>query len=425
MWNNHKKEVHIMDKLTIKECYEEVLEIMHSKNYSESTLKSYEGMFTDFFIYCQNKGISYFDEVLAIKYANELTGLELKDLAQDNKPTGKYIILLRALRILSNYSTNRIFMPKFSRFHDDVTDEYYKPIYDSYSNYLKNDCDYKKATLNRKDFVLRKLIEILVREDAETLNDISKSVIEKIISTFIHETPKSVTNNLGDIKQFFKFCYENNLCDKDLVQLVPEIKTPHETKISVNFSQEEVKKILDSIDKNDPLGKRDYAIISLASHLGLRAIDIINLKFQDLNWENKTLTIKQEKTAINVTLPLLNDVGWSLIDYIKSARPKINSDYIFLRHKSPYEPFNSTSAMTNIFTRRIHNAGIKIPRDCRYGIHSLRHTLGTLLLEKETSLITIAQILGHQSIHSTETYIKVNMKGLEECPIDPERVFDK
>ncbi len=414
-----------MDKLTIKECYEEVLNIMHSKNYSECTLKIYEGMFTDFFIYCQSKGIIYFDEILAIKYANELTGLELKDLAQDDKPTGKYIILLRALRILSEYSTNKIFMPRFSRFHDDVNDEYYKSIYDSYINYLKNDCDYKKSTLKRKDYILRKLIEILVRENIKSLNNISKGVIEKVVSTFIHETPKSVTKNLGDIKQFFKFCYENNLCDKDLVQLIPEIKTPHETKISINFTQEEVKKILDLIDRNDPSGKRDYAIICLASHLGLRAIDIINLKFQDINWENKTLTITQEKTATNVTLPLLNDVGWSLIDYIKSARPKINSDHVFLRHNSPFGPFDNTSALTAIFTKRLHNAGIRILKDKRCGIHSLRHTLGTLLLEKETSLTTIAQILGHKSVHSTETYIKVNMKGLEECPIDPERVFNK
>lgn len=414
-----------MDKLTIKECYEEVLKIMRSKNYNETTLKVYESIFTDFFIYCQNKGVIYFDEILAIKYANELTGLELKDLVQDNKPTEKYIILLRALRILSEYSTNRIFMPRFSRFHDDVKDKYYKPIYDLYINYLKNDCDYKKSTLKRKDFILRKLIEILVREDIKTLDSISKGVVEKIVATFIHETPKSVTHNLGNIKQFFRFCYENNLCNKDLVQLVPEIKTPHEAKISANFTQEEVKKILDSIDKNDPLGKRDYAIVSLASYLGLRAIDIINLKFQDLNWKNKTLTITQEKTAINVTLPLLNDVGWPLIDYIKSARPKIDSDYVFLKHTVPFEPFSSTSALTSIFTKRLHNAGIKISKDRRHGIHSLRHTLGTLLLEKETSLITIAQILGHQSVHSTETYIKVNMKGLEECPIDPERVFDR
>ena len=77
-----------------------------------------------------------------------------------------------------------------------------------------------------------------------------------------------------------------------------------------------------------------------------------------------------------------------------------------------------------IFTRRLRDSGIKIISGKKYGIHSLRHTLGTLLLEKETSLPMISQILGHQSIKSTETYLKLNMNELSKCPIDPDRVFD-
>ena len=78
----------------------------------------------------------------------------------------------------------------------------------------------------------------------------------------------------------------------------------------------------------------------------------------------------------------------------------------------------------NIFTFRIHNAGLRIPRGKNCGIHSLRHTLGSILLEKETPLPIISQILGHQSIKSTSTYLRLNMKGLAECPIDPDKVFN-
>lgn len=72
----------------------------------------------------------------------------------------------------------------------------------------------------------------------------------------------------------------------------------------------------------------------------------------------------------------------------------------------------------------MHDAKLNIGRNRRCGIHSLRHTLGTALLEKETPLPVISQILGHQSIKSTETYMRINLRGLSECPIDPERVFD-
>jgi integrase len=72
----------------------------------------------------------------------------------------------------------------------------------------------------------------------------------------------------------------------------------------------------------------------------------------------------------------------------------------------------------------MHDAGLRVKRGERCGIHSLRHTLGSLMLEKETPLPVISQILGHRSIQSTETYLRINMSGLAECPIDPEKVFD-
>ena len=71
----------------------------------------------------------------------------------------------------------------------------------------------------------------------------------------------------------------------------------------------------------------------------------------------------------------------------------------------------------------MHSAGLKVKRSDKCGIHSLRHTLGTLMLEKETPLTVISQVLGHKSIQSTEVYLHINMAGLNECPIDPEKVF--
>ncbi len=180
---------------------------------------------------------------------------------------------------------------------------------------------------------------------------------------------------------------------------------------------------MDSIDKESIAGKRDYAILLLAVCLGLRSVDIANLKLSNIDWEKKMIFITQEKTSKNLTLPLLNDLGWSIIDYIKNARPQIESEYLFLEHRAPFLPL-TPSGISSIFTRRLRDSGIKIISGKKYGIHSLRHTLGTLLLEKETSLPMISQILGHQSIKSTETYLKLNMNELSKCPIDPDRVFD-
>ena len=412
-----------MNKITVKECSDSILEIMRSKNYSESSITSYRKVFTDFLFYCENKNIEYFDMMIAIEYVNSITGLKLTDLAHDGENTKKYTVLLRAMRLLGDYSTSRVFVYRFSRFANGIDNEYWKGINDNFIQYLNNDCDYKQRSIHRKQYVIKKMIDLLVFDGILSLNDINKKEIEKIISTFIHETPKSVSHNLSDLKQFFRFCYENELCSSDISKLFPVLKNAHETKISNTFKQDEVKTLLASIDKESIAGKRDYAIILLAATLGLRSIDIANLKLTNINWENKTISITQEKTAKNLTLPLLNDLGWAIIDYIKNARPKVESEYLFLEHVAPFTSLTS-SGISSIFTRRLHDAGIKIISGKKYGIHSLRHTLGTLLLERETSLPLISQILGHQSIKSTETYLKLNMDGLSKCPIDPNRVFD-
>ncbi len=414
-----------MNRLTILECADHLLEIMRTKNYSESSLESYKRIFAAFYYYSKERGKDYFEEVTAIEYANSITGLELKDLAESGKATQKYIVLLRSLRILGEYSRTRTFASRLSRFHEPVEKhEYWNHIYNSFMLHLKTDCDYKGSTIKHKELSVRKMMNILIELKVNSLEEINKSIIEIIVSSFIHESPKSVTHYLGDLRQFFQFCFDNSLSKANIVTLFPIIKTPHETKIPVSLSVDESKQLLESIDRNDPKGKRDYAILMIASHLGLRAIDIINLKLSCFDWERKLITVTQEKTNHTITLPLLNDVGWSVIDYIRNGRPNVDTDYLFIEHRAPYEKFSTSGAISSIFTRRMHDAKLNIVRGKRLGIHSLRHTLGTALLEKETPLPVISQILGHQSIKSTETYIKTNLKGLSECPIDPERVFN-
>ena len=146
-----------MQKTTIKECSDSILEIMRSKNYSESSMHAYRKIFTDFTIYCDNIGVNFFDMNVAIEYVNLITGLELTELAHDGKNTKKYIVLLSAMRLLSNYSINRLFILRFSRFVDEIENEYWKSINDKFIKYLSDNYDYKERTVNRKKYVVKKL----------------------------------------------------------------------------------------------------------------------------------------------------------------------------------------------------------------------------------------------------------------------------
>lgn len=409
--------------LTLQECADAVTDIMRSLHYRESTIKIYQKIFDDFLVYSHNAGTDNFDEMIAIEYASSITGREFRDLAIPETYDIKYVVLLRSLRILGEYTRSQTFTPRFKKFYEHFQNNpYWEAIYNRFMDYLRNDCDYTDSTITHKELTLRLTIHILIQRGISSLEEVNQDSVEYIVSQFIHDTPKSVTHRLGEMKQFFQYCFDNNLCKINLVLYIPEITSPHQAKIPASWSAEEVKQLLDSIDRSNTVGKRDYAILLLACRLGLRAVDIANLELSDLNWENKTITVRQKKTRNTITLPLLNDIGWALIDYIKNGRPETDDKRIFIRINAPFTGVG-TGTLSGIFTRRMHDAGLRVKRAEKCGIHSLRHTLGSLLLEKETPLPVISQILGHKSIQSTETYLRINMDGLNECPIDPERVF--
>ena len=81
----------------------------------------------------------------------------------------------------------------------------------------------------------------------------------------------------------------------------------------------------------------------LIARLGLRTGDVSNLQFGNLDWEHNRLTLTQHKTGLPLTLPLLEDVGLAIIDYLKFGRPASNSDAVFLSHKPPFQDFSSSS----------------------------------------------------------------------------------
>jgi Site-specific recombinase XerD len=96
------------------------------------------------------------------------------------------------------------------------------------------------------------------------------------------------------------------------------------------WDDDDIISILSCIDRGNPIGKRDYAMILLALRLGLRGSDIKGMKLCDINWEQDTITIVQQKTKESVALPLSIEVGHAIIDYLKNSQPISKQPYVFL-----------------------------------------------------------------------------------------------
>src|SRR5271157_5049751 len=182
----------------------------------------------------------------------------------------------------------------------------------------------------------------------------------------------------------------------------------------------DVARIVEAIDRDNPCGKRDYAIILLITRLGLRGVDVRRLEFADFDWPGNRLFVTQAKTSHPVQLPLLKEVGWAVIDYIRHGRPACGCPQVFVRHLAPVGPFSDQDHLHQILVRHARVAHVPVSEKRRHGMHSLRHTLATRLMEGGTPVEQIADILGHQSVQSTGVYLKSSLGLLSKCALDPD-----
>ncbi len=172
-----------------------------------------------------------------------------------------------------------------------------------------------------------------------------------------------------------------------------------EKKVFPVLPKSDIAKLLDAIDRTSIKGKRDYAVMLLGTVLGLRTCDIIALKLSDIDWLRGEIRILQSKTANPVILPLTQDVGKALQDYILNARPNSEAKEVFLRIKAPHTKLASAVTIGEIYRDCCAAAGL--PANTRF--HNLRRAPGTSMVSNEVSVYDVAQVFGDKKIDSVKT----------------------
>ena len=232
----------------------------------------------------------------------------------------------------------------------------------------------------------------------------------------IYELP-TIYHTTCVLRRALRYLYAQGIITTDLSTVVPKIRYCKKTKIPSAYSKDEIERMVNSIDRGSPRGKRDYALILLAARLGLRASDIANLTFSSFKWDKNIIEVAQQKTGEPVTLPLLNDVGEAVIDYIRYARPKSDVPFLFLKLNGPNDAMYANSIHHTVYTR-LKAAGIRIPPGKRHGPHALRHSLASALLENNVPMPVISEALGHTETESTSVYLNIDVTRLRECAVE-------
>ncbi|WP_439484114.1 site-specific integrase [Cyclobacterium plantarum] len=219
----------------------------------------------------------------------------------------------------------------------------------------------------------------------------------------------------GVIRNFLKHLHSVYPDTPDLSPIIPKVNYIRQAKLPSVYSREEIQSLLAVIDRGNPKGKRDYALMLIGARLGLRASDILGLRFDNILWNNCRIVVEQKKTGRTLELPLASEIGEAIIDYLKHGRPVSDLPYVFLSLIPPYRQMTNIT-MSTITSNYLTLAGIDTSMRKR-GTHILRHSLAAELLDKRIPINVISGTLGHSSTDSTQHYLRIDTRAMEPCAL--------
>jgi site-specific recombinase XerD len=212
------------------------------------------------------------------------------------------------------------------------------------------------------------------------------------------------------LRAFLRFLAAQGKCPPYLDRAVPAIREWKLSALPRYLEAEDVERVIASCDRNRPQDVRDRAVLLLLARLGLRAGDIVALRIDDLDWARGTVRVRG-KGKKEVCLPLPQDAGDAVLEYLQRARPRSNHERLFLCVNAPVRPFATSSVVAAIVRCAIERAGLHDPPSM--GAHLLRHSAATTLLRSGASLDTVATLLRHESSDMTAHYAKVDLALLD------------
>ena len=293
-----------------------------------------------------------------------------------------------------------------------------KPLRD-YERHCKDRRHLRPRTLAGRIRQIGQFLHFLHSRDVRKLQEMQPADVAAYIDSRQHFRPRTVSWIVTCLRQFLSFLVMRGTLRVDLSRALPTVRVVRDAAIPAVWDPEVVVKLLTAVDRSSPRGKRDYAILLLTARLGLRAGDICALRLDDLDWDAATLEITQSKTGAPLRLPVSEELGEALIDYLRFGRPKTGRREVFVKHSAPFGPFVD-GYLYDIMTRWRRAAGIELRGQRQQGLHSLRHTLATQLLRGETPIHVISAILGHASTATTLIYAKADTEALRGAALDPE-----
>lgn len=362
-------------------------------------------------VWLQEQDITEFSEEVGHKYLRSIYGTHMLP----HKPSMAIREGFRAIRMLVSYQKYEEFEFRSPSVEYTFNGAVGNLAFD-YLEYCRVERGLAQKTLDNKRIYLFEFSKYM--DDA---NEWFDSLSIKAMETFFKSKGYSLSsrhNCANVLRNFLRYVFEVGKHDRDCSVYVLKDNYRKNCKLPTTYEEQEIRSMIDSVERASAIGKRDYLVLLLATEYGWRAKDITLFRLDQVDWDNNIIRLDQHKTDVPVEFPLLASVGNAIIDYLKYGRPVSNAKEVIVSHMGVNlgTPLAS-STIHSIVTKYLRRANVAGWEGKKHGPHSMRHSLATNLLKKNVALPIISTVMGHQRTETTSVYISVDYDKLKACAL--------
>ena len=415
-----------MEEADARAAADKVLTVLREAGRAEETVRRYQVVLDRFVVFLAARGLDTPGEQVCVEFIANQTGVRLETLREPVVADRDVLAVRRPVVLMADalaglaVDVDRSVVPA-----KDVCPARFRRIRDDYLASCRGRGN-AAATVVTKDKAVSRFLGYL---DEVGVADLAALGVGDLSGFFVRQRGlrrKTVASMRSSLADFLAFLAAAGKTPQNLADRLPRQRhIRHESEPHL-WTADEVRRVLAVIDRASATGKRDYAMILATARLGLRICDLRQLELGELDWRAKQITIVQQKTGRPLSLPLLDDVGWAIIDYIKGGRPETACSKVFVKHRHPFDTFGSASSVASRLSRHAARAEIEFGPNQVCGMHSLRGALAVAMIGNGAPMPVVSAVLGHASSDTTQAYyLRFDVDRLRCCALDVEEVLER
>ena len=366
--------------------------IVEQHRYSKTMRKAFRKVWKELYVFFEANSLHYSVET-ALAWATHMRNY-----------TVQWKTFRRAVMLFEQYRANGQIDPQivYSYGSDPVGElpEWCKGDYQSFYR-LKEKDGYARSTLNMYRSACLRLLDYLNRIGLSAWSEVTPETLKDFHLQDPHSTAEGKNAYSYKIRIFLEYLGEIGRLPSALFMAVPKEATAR-MRIIDTLSDDDVDDLY-RFAKNvdDTMNLRHTAMILIGLRMGIRASDIAKLKFSDISWDQKAI-------SIFIKLPMPIEVGNALYRYIVYGRPNVSSEHIFISHRVPYNRLNRGVCQKALQKALPVKTG---------GFHITRKTFASRMLVNGVQTGRIAETLGHATTQSVMTYLSTDDDNMRLCAI--------